>query len=74
MFDENDSNFDASTDDLLSWKPPKPTINIDDIVEIEKFLFGEQMSLNMDPDEVTVAVKFSFNGPCFFEKAKEIVY
>ena len=27
-------------DELLKWKPPKPSIDIDDVREIEKFLFG----------------------------------
>ena len=47
MFDETDSDFDSSVDALLSWKPPKPTIDIDDIAEIERFLFGDQISLDM---------------------------
>jgi len=60
MFNENDSSFSASVDDLLSWKPPKPTINIDDIVEIEKFLFGEQISLSLNPDEESEEASYLF--------------
>ena len=54
MSDEKCPNVDLSVDDLLSWKPPKPAIDIDDIKEIEKFLYGADIDLNDLCDEVSI--------------------
>nr|XP_018668743.1 ankyrin repeat domain-containing protein 17 isoform X3 [Ciona intestinalis] len=35
-----------SFEDLLSWRPPQPTINIDDLCEIERFLFGNSVAVS----------------------------
>ena len=56
MFDEDENDIELSIDDLLSWKPPKPTIDIDDIVEIEKFLYGNHIVASSDIDGILANV------------------
>jgi len=40
----NPLNCGMSAEDLIGWQPPKPSIDINNITEIEKFLFGNVLS------------------------------
>ncbi|XP_076823769.1 ankyrin repeat domain-containing protein 17-like isoform X2 [Clavelina lepadiformis] len=39
------ANIQLSTDDILMWQPPRPSIDIESLAEIERFLFGDRYSL-----------------------------
>ena len=54
MSNEDSSNAE-SIEDSLSWKPPKPTIDLDNINAIEQFLYGSQITSD-------------FNSDCFYDE------